>query len=153
MAVHSSARKRKRSRKEKRSKWTDEELKSKRQRTNDNPQSDGASMVVGPAKEVELRSKDRSEDQSAKPADGRGSLPIKQFEEMKSRKRKEREERKRREEDGSSLQLVRKNVEETNPDQPTEFTKSSGGGKKWVISDPVGGRLLHIDPQFTNDEE
>ena len=150
MVVDSSARKRKRSRNEKGTRRTDEELKSKRERNEDPLRSEVASLVR-PANEDTKRSKEWKKTQSTEPEKGQGSFPARQFEEMKARKRREREERKRKKNE-DDLQLQNETIVDTSPDQSKELTRSNGGGK-WVISDPVGGRLLHLDPQFTDDEE
>ena len=140
-----SSRKRKRSRKEKSSRREHNDSKLKRQRIYE------ASGVIDPYSK-KARSKSESYDSNSIMSEvGKLEEPRELVKEIEARKMNQKRTRAKGG-NGKELQLMDGAATEHISDQSMILPEESRRGK-WFVSGPVGGRLLHLDPQFTSDEE
>ena len=150
VATDSSSRKRKRSRKKRSSRQEHIDLKSKRHRTRDAPEDvDAHSKNAGSKGGDHDSSSRRSE--IGKPEESQ-ELSAKSLLDKTETKKSNKNRTRANGETDKGLQVTEEVDTDNISEQPVALNEESGRGK-WFVSGPVGGRILHLDPLFTNDEE
>lgn len=140
-----STRKRKRHRKEKSTRQEYNDSKLKKQKVQGASEFMDSHLKKKKSKNGNLV-EDLTKSEVGKPEEPQN--PIEQTEARKIGQKQSRYERER----GNESQSMNEGDPVHVSDQVVTLPEESRQ-EKWFVSGPVGGRLLHLDPQFTNDEE